>query len=100
MRSVYWLCGVPIVTCVIFLLVFSSMRAVPLADGFTLTHIFLVWWLYIAPVFTFAAFALLLWKVWMETVARATKIRAWTAVLAAAAANILAAVILLRAIYR
>jgi len=100
MRSVYWLCGVPIVSCVIFLLVFSSMRPAPLAGGFTVIHIFLLWWLYIAPLFTFAAFALLLWKLWMETVARTTKIRAWTAVLAAAGANILAAVLLLRMIYR
>lgn len=100
MRSVYWLCGVPFATCIIFLLVFSSTRTVPVMGGFTVAHIFFVWWLYIAPLFTFAAFALLLWKLWMETVPRAAKVQAWIAVLFAAGANILAAVILLRMVYR
>ncbi len=100
MRSVYWLCGVPIATCIIFLLVFPSTHTAPLLGGFTVAHIFFIWWLYIAPLFTFAAFALLLWKLWMETVPRTEKIQAWIAVLVAAGTNILAAVMVLRSIYR
>lgn len=100
MRSVGWLCAVPVTTCIIFLLVFPSTRTAPLVDGFTVAHIFFVWWLYIAPLFTFAAFALLLWKLWMETVSRRAKIQAWLAVLFAAGCNILAAVIMLRGVYR
>jgi hypothetical protein len=100
MRSVYSLCGVPIVSYVVFLFASPFMQPAPPLHGFTIGNLFFVWWLYIAPLFTFAAFALLVWKLWMETVPRNGKILAWAAVIVAACANILAAVRMIRIVYR
>jgi hypothetical protein len=95
MRSVYSLCAVVFLGLIANAALAASVslqNPLPFLKGYTAAHALLVWWFYVAPPFTFAAFALLVWKSWMEAVPRKTKILAWSAVAVAAGVNLLAAI--------
>lgn len=94
MRSVYALSAVMVlglIAHIIFAAGFPLDHPVAIFDGFTVAHAFLIWWLYIAPLFVLAAFALLIWKSWMETLPRLDKMGGWVAVVVAAGLNALMA---------
>lgn len=90
MRSVYVLCGVVILGLMAHIILAASLpmdHPLPLLNDYTIAHVFIIWWLYVAPVFAVAAIALLIWKSWMEALSRNTKVGGWIAVVGAAAVN-------------
>jgi hypothetical protein len=89
MRTVYVLCSVVIIRCLVFIFSFPLDR--PMFAGFTAAHFFSVWWLYVAPPFTLGALALLIWKSWMESLSQRSKVIAWAVVGATAGINVLSA---------
>ena len=99
MRSLYALCAVVVLGLIAHIMLVAAFpldRPLAFFDGFTVAHAFLVWWLYIAPPFAFAAFALLIWKSWMETLPRKDKIGGWIAIVVVAGLNALMAFEILR----
>lgn len=91
MRSVYVLCAVVILGFIAHILLSASVppdRALPYFSNYTLEHAYIIWWLYIAPPFSAAAIALLIWKSWMESLPKETKIGGWISVVVEAEINI------------
>lgn len=90
-RSVYALCAVVIFGFLAHILLSVSIapdHALPYFNNYTVEHVYIIWWLYIAPPFSVAAIALLIWKSWMESLPKETKIGGWISVVVAAAINI------------
>jgi hypothetical protein len=90
-RSVYLLCAVVVLGLIAHIILAASLpldHPLPFFNDYTVAHVFLLWWLYVAPPFAFAAIALLIWKTWMETLPRNEKIGGWIAVIVAAAINL------------
>lgn len=91
MRSVYSLCSVLALGLIIQVVVAASLsldRPLPFLGGHTIAQAFLVWWLYVAPPFTLAALALLIWKSWMESLSRNARLGGWIAVITTVAINL------------
>ncbi|HKW89143.1 MAG TPA: hypothetical protein VJN21_10335 [Candidatus Acidoferrales bacterium] len=91
MRSVYLLCAVIVLGLIAHILLAASIppdHALPFFSNYTVEHAYIIWWLYLAPPFAVAAIALLIWKSWMETTPRETKIGGWISVVVAAAINL------------
>jgi hypothetical protein len=99
MRSVCWLCSVVFLGLAldaIFTLFVPMHAPLPIFDGYGPADVFLVWWLYIAPPFTLIAFALPMWKSWMEALSRNMKLGGWLVVGVAAGVNLYMAFEILR----
>lgn len=99
MRSVYSLCSVVFLGLILnagFSFFISMHAPLPIFKGHTPADVFSVWWLYLAPPFTLIAFALLVWKSWMEALSRNMKLGGWFAVAVSAAINLYMAFEILR----